>query len=180
MSRRAIRLMNSVFHDVNADEIAASTDAVCIICREEMLNTTETPPTIIPGSIKRLPCGHIFHATCLRNWFQRQQTCPTCRLNILRRPDAGAQGNRRRRDQPRTGQEQQSQQQQQQNQAQEQAQNRRTTSTAHIRIDIQRTPGSGTAEANVQQSAIPPGVCRILLSCICCLPEFPVIVLFFF
>lgn len=33
---------------------------------------------------KKLPCNHIFHTTCLRSWFQRQQTCPTCRLNILR------------------------------------------------------------------------------------------------
>lgn len=35
-------------------------------------------------SSKKLPCGHIFHTACLRSWFQRQQTCPTCRLNILR------------------------------------------------------------------------------------------------
>lgn len=42
-------------------------------CSEEM--TTNT---------KKLPCGHIFHTSCLRSWFQRQQTCPTCRLNILR------------------------------------------------------------------------------------------------
>jgi len=35
---------------------------------------------------KKLPCGHIFHTVCLRSWFQRQQTCPTCRLNILRTP----------------------------------------------------------------------------------------------
>ena len=33
---------------------------------------------------KKLPCGHIFHASCLRSWFQRQQTCPTCRMDILR------------------------------------------------------------------------------------------------
>ena len=151
--------MNSVFHDVSATEIASSsTDAVCIICREEMLNSTETPPTITPGSIKRLPCGHIFHATCLRNWFQRQQTCPTCRLNILRRPDAGAQANRPRRDRARMGQENQPQQQQQQQQSQEQLQNRRTTSTAQIRIDIQRTPGSNSVETNVQQPTIPLGV----------------------
>lgn len=37
---------------------------------------------------KKLPCGHIFHTACLRSWFQRQQTCPTCRLNILRTPTA--------------------------------------------------------------------------------------------
>lgn len=36
---------------------------------------------------KKLPCGHIFHTACLRSWFQRQQTCPTCRLNILRAPN---------------------------------------------------------------------------------------------
>ena len=35
---------------------------------------------------KKLPCNHIFHTACLRSWFQRQQTCPTCRLNILRPP----------------------------------------------------------------------------------------------
>lgn len=35
---------------------------------------------------KKLPCNHIFHTSCLRSWFQRQQTCPTCRLNILRTP----------------------------------------------------------------------------------------------
>lgn len=43
---------------------------------------------------KKLPCGHIFHTACLRSWFQRQQTCPTCRLNILRntttQPDRAA------------------------------------------------------------------------------------------
>lgn len=49
---------------------------------------------------KKLPCNHIFHTACLRSWFQRQQTCPTCRLNILRpattnadtRPQNQAQG----------------------------------------------------------------------------------------
>ena len=35
---------------------------------------------------KKLPCGHIFHTSCLRSWFQRQQTCPTCRLDVLRPP----------------------------------------------------------------------------------------------
>jgi len=39
---------------------------------------------------KKLPCNHIFHTACLRSWFQRQQTCPTCRLNILRPPSNAA------------------------------------------------------------------------------------------
>lgn len=43
------------------------------------------------GQIKRLPCDHIFHKSCLRSWFQRQQTCPTCRTSILRfNPAQGA------------------------------------------------------------------------------------------
>ncbi|KAL5113001.1 E3 ubiquitin-protein ligase synoviolin [Taenia crassiceps] len=150
MSRRAIRLMNSVFHDVNAAEIAASSDAVCIICREEMVPQSDPPATVAPGTIKRLPCGHIFHATCLRNWFQRQQTCPTCRLNILRRPGNADRANRLQRRGARSSQGQQSQQQQQ-----DQVQNRRTAGTAQIRIDIQHMSGRNTMETNIQ--AVSPG-----------------------
>lgn len=72
LSRRAIRNMNTLYPDATPEELAAS-DNICIICREDMVNTS-----------KKLPCGHIFHTACLRSWFQRQQTCPTCRLNILR------------------------------------------------------------------------------------------------
>lgn len=72
LSRRAIRNMNTLYPDATPEELAQS-DNICIICREDMLNTS-----------KKLPCGHIFHTACLRSWFQRQQTCPTCRLNILR------------------------------------------------------------------------------------------------
>lgn len=74
MSRRAIRNMNTLYPDATPEELAAA-DNVCIICREEMHSAS-----------KKLPCNHIFHTSCLRSWFQRQQTCPTCRLNILRTP----------------------------------------------------------------------------------------------
>lgn len=68
------------------------------------------------GQIKRLPCDHIFHKSCLRSWFQRQQTCPTCRTSILRyNPAQGAGGAQ----QP--AQQQPAQQAQQQPQAQNQA-----------------------------------------------------------
>ncbi|KAG8438098.1 hypothetical protein GDO86_008691 [Hymenochirus boettgeri] len=72
MSRRAIRNMNTLYPDATAEELQAM-DNVCIICREEMLT-----------GAKRLPCNHIFHTSCLRSWFQRQQTCPTCRMDVLR------------------------------------------------------------------------------------------------
>ncbi|XP_023705417.1 E3 ubiquitin-protein ligase synoviolin isoform X3 [Cryptotermes secundus] len=74
LSRRAIRNMNTLYPDATPEELAAA-DNVCIICREEMVTAS-----------KKLPCNHIFHTSCLRSWFQRQQTCPTCRLNILRTP----------------------------------------------------------------------------------------------
>lgn len=78
MSRRAINAMNSNFPVVTGAELEAM-DATCIICREEMAE--ETSP-------RRLPCTHVFHSHCLRSWFQRQQTCPTCRTEILGRQNA--------------------------------------------------------------------------------------------
>lgn len=72
LSRRAIAQLD-LYPNATEEELAS--DNTCIICREEMM----------PGaSAKKLPCGHIFHAACLRSWFQRQQTCPTCRLDVLR------------------------------------------------------------------------------------------------
>lgn len=76
LSRRAIHNMNTLYPDATPEELAAA-DNVCIICREEMVTAS-----------KKLPCNHIFHTSCLRSWFQRQQTCPTCRLDILRTPTA--------------------------------------------------------------------------------------------
>ncbi|XP_036404904.1 E3 ubiquitin-protein ligase synoviolin [Megalops cyprinoides] len=72
MSRRAIRNMNTLYPDATPEDLQA-TDNVCIICREEMVT-----------GAKKLPCNHIFHSSCLRSWFQRQQTCPTCRMDVLR------------------------------------------------------------------------------------------------
>jgi len=75
LSRRAIRNMNTLYPDATAEDLSA-TDNVCIICREEMRLMC-----------KKLPCNHIFHTSCLRSWFQRQQTCPTCRMDVLRLPN---------------------------------------------------------------------------------------------
>lgn len=80
MSRRAIRNMNTLYPNATQEDLT-NTDNVCIICREEMS---------ADGTAKKLPCNHIFHVTCLRSWFQRQQTCPTCRMDILRLPANGS------------------------------------------------------------------------------------------
>ena len=58
------------YPDATTEELQTA-NTVCIICREDMVQRC-----------KKLPCGHIFHTTCLRSWFQRQQVCPTCRYCI--------------------------------------------------------------------------------------------------
>ncbi|TPP65604.1 Synovial apoptosis inhibitor 1 synoviolin, partial [Fasciola gigantica] len=83
MSRRAIRYMNTVFRDATSADLAASSDTVCIICREDMQVSSGTAQPNPSSVLKRLPCSHIFHVSCLRSWFQRQQTCPTCRMDII-------------------------------------------------------------------------------------------------
>lgn len=44
----------------------------CIICRD-----------ILYEGARKLPCGHVFHIDCLKAWFVQQQTCPTCRSDVL-------------------------------------------------------------------------------------------------
>ena len=78
LSRRAISYMNTRFPDATQEELS-QLDNTCIICREEMLVG------------KKLPCNHIFHVHCLRSWFQRQQSCPTCRMDVLSQTAAQAQ-----------------------------------------------------------------------------------------
>jgi E3 ubiquitin-protein ligase synoviolin len=72
-----------MYPDVTPQQLATFADTVCIICREEMANAPndQSAPA---QQVKKLPCDHIFHKSCLRSWFQRQQTCPTCRTPILR------------------------------------------------------------------------------------------------
>jgi len=63
-------------------------DKLCIICRDEMSHS-ETGM----GAPKVLKCGHIFHCHCLRNWLERQLTCPTCRDEIQATAPAPAPAN---------------------------------------------------------------------------------------
>ncbi|CAF0795287.1 unnamed protein product [Brachionus calyciflorus] len=89
LSRRAIRNLNIMYPDVTPEQLSQYPDTICIICREEM--TAQNGDN--SQQIKKLPCDHIFHKSCLRSWFQRQQTCPTCRTSILRPPAPQQQAN---------------------------------------------------------------------------------------
>lgn len=70
----------------DATEAELQSDDVCIICREQM--------AVGAGACKKLPCNHIFHASCLRSWFQRQQTCPTCRMEVRKQEIRGGRDER--------------------------------------------------------------------------------------
>ncbi|KAF7321441.1 RING-type domain-containing protein [Mycena kentingensis (nom. inval.)] len=90
----ATRNMDQRYPNATPEEMAALSDHTCIICREEMVlplapdpaDPAPTPPPPQDGpntTPKKLPCGHIFHFNCLRSWLERQQSCPTCRRNVL-------------------------------------------------------------------------------------------------
>ncbi|KAF7790315.1 hypothetical protein EIP86_001269 [Pleurotus ostreatoroseus] len=98
----ATRDMDRRYPNATEEELTAMSDRTCIICREEMVastqnqnaagqgqapanantnaNTGQDGPNVTP---KKLPCGHIFHFQCLRSWLERQQSCPTCRRTVL-------------------------------------------------------------------------------------------------
>ncbi|KAJ7209554.1 hypothetical protein GGX14DRAFT_364523 [Mycena pura] len=86
----ATRNMDQRYPNATEEEMAAMSDHTCIICREEMvLPRPVEDPAVAPANDgpnttpKKLPCGHIFHFNCLRSWLERQQSCPTCRRNVL-------------------------------------------------------------------------------------------------
>ena len=41
--------------------------ATCAICTEDLEDGCR---------VTSMPCGHLFHAPCLRPWLQQQHTCP--------------------------------------------------------------------------------------------------------
>lgn len=45
----------------------------CCICLEDFGTR---------GLVTRLPCLHLYHAVCIRNWFQTSDTCPQCKHRV--------------------------------------------------------------------------------------------------
>ncbi|KAK4352902.1 hypothetical protein RND71_028420 [Anisodus tanguticus] len=44
----------------------------CAICMEEFQAV----------GAKQVPCGHLFHSSCLTNWLSLRKSCPLCRFCI--------------------------------------------------------------------------------------------------
>ncbi|CAG8438160.1 8884_t:CDS:2 [Diversispora eburnea] len=69
--RKAISNMQTQYPNATDMELNEYNDD-CAICRDSM------------SSAKRLPCGHMFHLSCLRSWLEHHGSCPTCRRPLLK------------------------------------------------------------------------------------------------
>ncbi len=54
-------------------DLLAEGDKCCPICLEQHR---------VGGKGVRLPCGHYFHAPCVRPWLERHCMCPVCRFEV--------------------------------------------------------------------------------------------------
>lgn len=66
---RVINNMEARFAIATAEELAANDDD-CAICWDSMITA------------RKLPCGHLFHNSCLRSWLEQDTSCPTCRTSL--------------------------------------------------------------------------------------------------
>ncbi|GAA6093211.1 autocrine motility factor receptor a [Tachysurus ichikawai] len=66
---RVIDNMESRFAVATPDELLANNDD-CAICWDSMT------------AARKLPCGHLFHSSCLRSWLEQDTSCPTCRTSL--------------------------------------------------------------------------------------------------
>lgn len=45
----------------------------CVVCLEDMLIGMEAT---------RMPCSHVYHGSCIKNWLENSNHCPLCRFQI--------------------------------------------------------------------------------------------------
>jgi len=54
---------------------STETQNQCMVCLAEFVEGEE---------VRKLPCGHIFHAGCIDEWLRRCTDCPICKANVDR------------------------------------------------------------------------------------------------
>jgi len=70
-SQNAIRLIPIVA--ITAEDLVDENNRECCICFDENL---------IGSKVARLPCGHLFHKSCIEGWLTKHCTCPVCRYEL--------------------------------------------------------------------------------------------------
>ncbi|MBN3290659.1 AMFR ligase, partial [Polypterus senegalus] len=66
---RVLGNMEARFAVATPEELAVNNDD-CAICWDSM------------QAARKLPCGHLFHNSCLRSWLEQDTSCPTCRMSL--------------------------------------------------------------------------------------------------
>jgi autocrine motility factor receptor len=66
---RVVKDMESKFSMATQEDLEHNADD-CAICWEKM------------NAARKLPCGHLFHNSCLRSWLEQDTSCPTCRTTL--------------------------------------------------------------------------------------------------
>ena len=74
----------------NGDEAAAARAAWLSRLRGAPLSATHPEPCCIclepmckAELAITLPCGHLYHAPCIRDWLERRQWCPLCKTVVV-------------------------------------------------------------------------------------------------
>jgi hypothetical protein len=63
----------SLIKVVPTDKVPTDEDEICVVCLDDYSNGTE---------VSMLPCGHIYHTTCIMGWLAAHKTCPIGRCEI--------------------------------------------------------------------------------------------------
>ncbi|XP_064467008.1 E3 ubiquitin-protein ligase AMFR-like isoform X2 [Ornithodoros turicata] len=66
---RVVKHMEANYPMATVEELEKNSDD-CAICWDHM------------ESARKLPCGHLFHNSCLRSWLEQDTSCPTCRMSL--------------------------------------------------------------------------------------------------
>lgn len=72
---QVVQLMEANFPMATQEELDKNCDD-CAICWDRM------------EVARKLPCGHLFHNSCLRSWLEQDTSCPTCRTSLKGRTDS--------------------------------------------------------------------------------------------
>lgn len=51
-------------------------EETCAVCLDDLE---------LGNLVRRLPCGHVFHSSCIRQWLRRKNACPCCTAQVVKR-----------------------------------------------------------------------------------------------